>query len=53
VIPKNVHILVLPPYSPELNPVEVLWNVVRINCFANQYFETLAEAMKNLALYMK
>jgi transposase len=27
VIPKNVNILVLPTYSPELNPVEVLWNV--------------------------
>ncbi|MDR1314116.1 MAG: IS630 family transposase [Deltaproteobacteria bacterium] len=53
VIPKNVHILVLPPYSPELNPVEVLWNVARRNCFANQYYDTLDEAMINLTVYMK
>jgi transposase len=53
VVPNNVHILVLPPYSPELNPVEVLWNVARRNCFANQYYETLDEAILNLTLYLK
>jgi transposase len=28
-IPSNVRILTLPPYSPELNPIEKLWDVVK------------------------
>ena len=28
-IPSNVKILTLPPYSPELNPIEKLWDVVK------------------------
>jgi transposase len=27
-IPDNVSLVVLPPYSPELNPVENVWHVV-------------------------
>ena len=27
--PKNVRILTLPPYSPELNPIEKLWDIVK------------------------
>ncbi|MDR1080599.1 MAG: IS630 family transposase [Deltaproteobacteria bacterium] len=38
VIPENVHILVLPPYSPELNPVEVFWNVARRKFFCKLIF---------------
>jgi transposase len=28
-LPANVRILTLPPYSPELNPIEKLWDVVK------------------------
>lgn len=28
-VPDNVRILTLPPYSPELNPVEKLWDVIK------------------------
>jgi hypothetical protein len=28
-MPKNVHVLTLPPYSPELNPIEKLWDIVK------------------------
>ena len=30
-----------PPYSPELNPVELIWRELRINYFNNKTFETL------------
>jgi len=38
----NLHPLVLPPYSPELNPVELLWHLVRQRHFANRLFDDLA-----------
>jgi transposase len=33
----------LPPYSPDLNPIERVWKVVRRNCLHNRYFHTLKE----------
>jgi transposase len=35
VVPENIVLLWLPPYSPELNPVERLWLAIRqkIDCF--------------------
>lgn len=41
-LPANVRIINLPPYSPELNPVEKLWDVVR-DGICNRVFATLAE----------
>ncbi len=39
-LPENVRILTLPPYSPELNPVEKLWDQMK-DALANQCFATL------------
>ena len=33
----------LPPYSPDLNPVERVWKLVRRICLHNRYFHTLKE----------
>ena len=30
-IPKNIHLIVQPAYSPELNPVEHIWESIREN----------------------
>jgi transposase len=43
-IPSNVSLVVLPPYSPELNPAEQIWNRLRKNYFANKIFDSLEEA---------
>lgn len=32
----------LPPYSPELNPIERVWKRTRRNCLHNVYFPKLA-----------
>ena len=40
-IPENIHILFLPPYSPELNPVEYLWDEIREKDFPNLVFATI------------
>ncbi len=34
----NVSVLKLPPYSPELNPIEQVWIWMRQHCLANQAF---------------
>jgi len=43
-IPKNVSFIRLPPYSPELNPAEQIWNKIRREYFANRVFDTLDAA---------
>ena len=39
VIPDNLSLLTLPPYSPELNPVENVWQYLRANWLAISVFE--------------
>lgn len=39
IVPDNIVLLQLPPYSPELNPVENLWGYLRANSFAHQVWE--------------
>ena len=39
-VPDNISLLPLPPYSPELNPVENVWQFLRQNYLANRVFAT-------------
>ncbi len=41
-VPKNVSLLHPPPYSPELNPVENIWQFLRQNHLGNRVFESYA-----------
>lgn len=38
---RRIRLLFLPPYSPELNPIERVWKLTRRNCTHNQYFPSL------------
>jgi len=38
-VPANVTLLVLPPYSPELNPVENLWHYLRSHFLSNRAYK--------------
>ena len=40
-VPKNMRIIFLPPYSPELNPAEHLWEEIREKWFPNRAFNSL------------
>lgn len=40
-LPANLQLLKLPPYSPELNPVEHLWDELREKSFHNRVFDSL------------
>jgi len=37
-VPKNMTIILLPSRSPELNPVENIWQYLRQNCLSNRVF---------------
>ena len=39
--PPNMRLVYLPPYSPELNPVEHIWDEVREKSFGNLVFNSL------------
>ena len=45
VVPGNITLLALPPYSPELNPVERIWHYLRSHWLANSVFPSLADIM--------
>lgn len=46
-IPKNITLMPLPPYSPELNPQENVWQFMRQNYLANKCFESLNDILDN------
>lgn len=37
-VPSNITLLHLPPYSPELNPVERLWHWLKSHCLSNRIY---------------
>ena len=41
VVPDNMRLLSLPPYAPELNPVEHIWDELREKSFGNLVFDSL------------
>jgi transposase len=40
---NKIELLFLPPYSPELNPIERVWKLTRRLCTHNRYFEALED----------
>ncbi len=38
-LPEGITVLLLPPYSPELNPVENLWHYLRSHFLSNRRYE--------------
>jgi hypothetical protein len=39
-VPDNISLLHLPPYCPELNPVENIWQFLRQNYLSHRVFES-------------
>jgi transposase len=40
IVPKNVTLLRLPPYSPELNPIENVWEYLRGNQLSRRVWQS-------------
>lgn len=47
-IPQNIMIQILPPYSPELNPTENIWEEIREKGFYNRFFPDLDSLEEHL-----
>ena len=48
VIPENMRLLALPPYAPELNPQEHVWDELREKEFPNRVFNHLDAVVRQL-----
>ena len=44
----RLELLFLPPYSPDLNPIERVWRITRKKCTHNRYFPTIYDTMSVL-----
>ncbi len=45
-VPDNIVLLALPPYAPELNPVENVWQFMRGNSLSNRAFENYQQIVE-------
>lgn len=52
-VPQTMALVLLPPYSPELNPVEHIWDHVRENALKNKAFESLDDVVDALCSGLK
>ena len=53
VIPKNIELCPLLPYTPELNPIEMIWDEVREKGFRNEIFRSLEAVIDRLCQTVK
>ena len=51
--PDNIYLLTLPPYAPELNPIEHVWDELREKFFHNRVFKSLEALEDHLAAALK
>lgn len=51
--PDNIYLLKLPPYAPELNPIEHVWDELREKFFHNRVFDSLDALENHLTLALK
>jgi len=48
VVPRNIRLLRLPPYAPELNPQEHVWDELREKEFPNRVFSDISSVVEQL-----
>ena len=52
-VPEHMQLLCLPPYSPELNPAEHLWDHLRENYLDKRAFHSLQQVIQQLCQGLK
>ena len=48
VVPDNIQIFYISPYTPEMNPIEQIWKEIRKRGFHNEVFPTLEKVVDRL-----
>ena len=47
-VPNNIVLFYIPPYTPEMNPIEQIWKEIRKRGFRNEVFATLEDVVDRL-----
>lgn len=47
-LPENIIFFHIPPYTPEMNPIEQIWKEIRKRRFRNEVFATLEKVVDRL-----
>ncbi len=47
-VPENIELFFIPPYTPEMNPIEQIWKELRKEGFRNEIFATLEKVVDRL-----
>ena len=47
-LPENIILFHIPPYTPEMNPIEQIWKEIRKRGFRNEIFATLEKVVDRL-----
>ncbi len=53
IIPANIRIIIQPPYSPELNPTEKLWQYIKDHIIKNRIYKTLHKLENAVCEFVK
>jgi len=48
IVPDNIFLLHIPPYTPEMDPIEQIWKQLRSMGFRNEVFENLNQVVDRL-----
>ena len=48
IIPEQISLIFIPPYTPEMNPIEQIWKEIRKRGFRNEVFQTLEKVVEGL-----
>ena len=48
-IPENIELVFIPPYTPEMNPIEQIWKQIRMIGFRNEIFSSLDKVVDRLS----
>lgn len=47
-VPENIELFFIPPYTPEMNPIEQIWKELRQVGFRNEIFASLEKVVDRL-----
>lgn len=50
IIPNNIELFFIPPATPEMNPIEQIWEELKEKDFDNRFFKTLSKVVDQLCI---